>query len=79
MRNNSESELCREPVFTENYLPASHYCDKTPEKISLKLERLIFAHGSRAFRSWSLGSVISGPVVRQNIMMGVHSGAEWLF
>jgi hypothetical protein len=30
------------------------------------------AHGFRGFSSWSLGSVVYGPVVRQNIVEGAH-------
>jgi hypothetical protein len=41
-------------------------CDKTPKKINLKEERFIFGFGG--FKWWTLGSVISWPVARQNMM-----------
>jgi hypothetical protein len=47
-----------------------HHCVNIPEKISFKEERFILAQGFRGSNPWSLGSVVSGPVVRQNIMAG---------
>jgi hypothetical protein len=36
-----------------------HHCDKIPEKINLKEERLILTDNIRGFSTWSLGSVVS--------------------
>jgi hypothetical protein len=45
------------------------------EKINLKGDRFILAHG---FRPWYAGSVAFGPVVRQYIMVGAPGAAELL-
>jgi hypothetical protein len=39
------------------------------EKINLKVKRIILSHTLRCFSLWSLGAIVSGPVVRQKIMM----------
>jgi hypothetical protein len=38
-----------------------------PEKINLKEQRVILAHG---FSPWLTGSIVFKPVVRQNIIAG---------
>jgi hypothetical protein len=43
---------------------------QTSGKVNLKEERFSLACGFRGFSTWSLGSVFSGPVGRQNIMAG---------
>jgi hypothetical protein len=53
-----------------------YHCAETPEKISLKEERFIWAYGFINFRPWPAGSIVSGPAVRQNIMMEGCSGAK---
>jgi hypothetical protein len=39
-----------------------------PEKTNLKEGRFILSHGFRIFHPWTLGSIISRPVMRQNII-----------
>jgi hypothetical protein len=37
--------------------------------INLQEKRFILAHGFRDFSSWVVGSIVSGPGVRQSIVM----------
>jgi hypothetical protein len=37
-----------------------HHCDKMPEQINLKEERLILNHGYRGFSPWLVDSIVSG-------------------
>jgi hypothetical protein len=39
------------------------------KKINLNKERFILGYGITGFSPWSLGSIVSGPVVRQSIMV----------
>jgi hypothetical protein len=41
---------------------------KIPEKINLKEKRFIFDHSFTGFSLWSLGTIVSEAVVRQNII-----------
>jgi hypothetical protein len=45
-------------------------CDKIPEKINLMEERIILDLCVRSFSPWSLGSIVSESMIRQNIMLG---------
>jgi hypothetical protein len=55
-----------------------HHCDKIPQKINLKEERFFFGPQLQRFQSLIIGSVVSGPVVTQNIMVGVCGRAKLL-
>lgn len=64
-------------LFVQNLLHAWCLCwsnfyhgNNIPEKINLKGERFILVLGFKGFSPWLVGSVVSGPVVRWNLMMG---------
>lgn len=47
---------------------------RTLENNNLKKERFTLAHSFRGFSSWSVGSIVLGPRLRENILMG----STWL-
>jgi hypothetical protein len=49
---------------------------KCLRQLANKEKRFVLAHSLGSFSSWLLGPVGSGPVVRQHIMMGSHSGQK---
>jgi hypothetical protein len=53
-------------------------CDKIPEKINLKVERFILGCGIRSFGPQLLGSVVSGVMVRKEIMAEEHGKEKLL-
>jgi hypothetical protein len=53
----------------------SCHCDQIPERNNLSGERIL-AHGFTGYSSWSVSFIVSGSVVRQNIM--AHGGADLL-
>jgi hypothetical protein len=46
-----------------------HPCDKIPEKNNVREKSFLLAHGFRSFSPWLFGSIVSGPVLRQCIMV----------
>jgi hypothetical protein len=42
-----------------------HWCDKILERNNFSEEKIILAHGFRAFSPWSIGFIAFGPVVRR--------------
>jgi hypothetical protein len=57
-----------------------HCCDKMFEQNNLKWKKLIWGHGSRGFSPWSLGSIVSGLWLGQDIMAenkGAHFMVAW--
>jgi hypothetical protein len=46
-----------------------YHCDKIPKKIITKRGGFILAHGCRNFSLWLFGSIVSGHVIRQYLMV----------
>jgi hypothetical protein len=54
-----------------NFCPvlAFCHCNKIPQKSSSDGRNTYLAYSFRVLNLWSLGSIVSGPVVRQNIIV----------
>jgi hypothetical protein len=69
------------PTFCISYF--SHCCDNIPDKIpdgnNLREERFIFGFQFLGFQSTVLGSIDSGPMVKQDIMVVEHMEEEAIY